>query len=65
MIELAGNYFHLPRIIVKMFLLAGHFEVAAAGEIAIDSFFADNLFDTINRSNRGCVHSLRSLAPVH
>src|SRR5437899_12730609 len=40
-----------------MRLFAGDLEVATAREIAINSLFADDLCDQINRSARGRVHA--------
>src|ERR1700690_2558845 len=65
MIELACNHLHLTSVIVEMLLLAGHFEVAAPGEVAVNGFFADNLLDAID-GLKGCgVHAAREIAFVH
>ena len=48
-IELARDHLHLPRVIVEMLLLAGHFEMAATGEVAVDGFLTDDLLDAIDR----------------
>src|SRR5262249_31772012 len=50
MIELARNDLNLPRVVVKMRLLASNFQVPAAGEIASNTLFPYNLLDTIDRS---------------
>src|SRR5271165_743132 len=65
MIELAGDYLHLARIVVEMLLLAGHFEMAAAGEVAIDGFFSDDLLDAINGLQRRGVHAAGEIVSVH
>src|ERR1700684_2923570 len=65
MVELPANYLRLTGVIVKVFLFAGDFEVAAAGEIAINIFIADNLLDAVDGLQRRGVHALRALAAVH
>ena len=64
-VELAGNDFRLAGVVVKVLLLAGDFEMAAAGEVAVDRFLAHDLFDAIHGRERGGVHALGPLAPVH
>ena len=64
-IEFAGDDFGLAGVVVEMLLLAGDFEVAAAGEVAVDRFFAHDLFDAIYGGQRGGVHALGALAAVH
>ena len=64
-IELAGNDFGLPRVVVEMFLLAGDFEMSAAGEVAVDLFFRDDLLDAVDRGQRRGIHALREFASIH
>ena len=65
MIELAGNHFGLPGVIVEMLLLAGDFNVAATRKVAVDGFVTDYLLDAIDGGQRCRVHSLRELASIH
>ena len=65
MIELARNHFRLPRVIVEMLLLAGHFEMAAAGKVAVNCFLPNDLFDAIDRRKRCGVHAADEIASIH
>lgn len=65
MIEFARDHLRLPRVIVEMLLLAGYFEMAATGEITVDSFFADDPLDAIDGRKRGGVHAAGKVASVH
>src|ERR1700730_9439926 len=64
MIEFASDNFRLAGIVVEMLLLAGHFEVAATGKVAINRFFAHELLNTIDRCQGRGVHALGALAAV-
>src|ERR1700676_508302 len=48
-----------------MLLLAGHLEMSAADEVAVNQFFADNLFDAVDGSQRRGIHALGPFASVH
>ena len=39
-VELARDHFHLAGVVVEVLLLAGDLQMAAAGKVAIDAFFA-------------------------
>src|SRR5262249_31217378 len=56
-IELDLDDLGLALVVIEVFLFAGDFQMAAMGEIAIDPFLADDLLDTINGSERSCIHS--------
>jgi len=47
-----------------MGLLAGHFQVAAAGEIAVDSLFLDDSLDKVDGFERSGVHVLHSFTAI-
>ena len=64
-VELAGDDLSLPGIIVEMLLLAGNFQMTAPGEVAVNLFLANDLFDAIERSQRSSVHTLGPFASVH
>ncbi len=65
MIELARDHLRLAGVVVEMLLLAGHFQVAATREVAIDIFFADNLLHTIDGFEGCSVHALGAFAAIH
>ena len=48
-VELAGDDFGLPRIVVEMLLLASDLEMAAPGEVALNAFFLNDLLDAVHR----------------
>ncbi len=53
-------------VAIEMRLLAGYFEVATTGEIAVDLFFVDDLLDAINgveRSGAHLAHGFDAVAP--
>jgi len=63
-VEFAGDDFGLAGVIVKVLLLAGDFEMAAAGEIAGDGFFFHNLLYAVDGGERGGVHALGAFAAI-
>ena len=63
--ELPRNHFHLARVIVEMFLLAGDFQMPATRKVAVNRFVADDLLHAINRRQGRGIHPLRALATVH
>src|SRR5580698_5565947 len=63
-VEFARDQFSLPCVVVKMLLLAGYFEVATPREIAIDGFFADNPFHTIDGCQRCSIHPFGQLPSI-
>ena len=64
MVELACDDFSLASGIVEVVLLAGDFEMSAAGEVAIHGFFPDDLFDAVERLERGGIHAPGPLAAI-
>ncbi len=57
MAEVACCGFRAATKVVKVLWLARDFEMAAATEIAINVFFADQFFHEINRFERSGVHA--------
>src|SRR5215469_10459663 len=64
MVELALDAGSRFGISVEVRSLAGDFEMAAAGEAAGDRFFFDDLFDEVDRLERGGVHALDEFTAV-
>jgi hypothetical protein len=64
MIELARYDLGLSSEALEMLLFARDLEVAAAQEIALYVFLADNFFDAVDRGNRGGIHLPRLFAPI-
>jgi len=64
-IEIAGNDFNLPRIVIEMSRLAGDFKVPATGEVASDIFLFDDALNGIDGLKRGGVHAPREFASIH
>ena len=64
-VELAGDDFGLAGVVVEMLLLAGDFEMSAAGEVAVDCFFDHDLFDAVDGGERRGIHALSEFASVH
>ena len=51
-------------VVIEMRLLAGDFQMAAAGEAAVDALFVDDFFDEINGFEGSRVHALDEFAAV-
>src|ERR671935_1113203 len=60
--ECARNYFCFVRVIAKMHLLVGDFEMSAAREVAIDAFVAHDLLDRVNGSEGSGKHTASAFA---
>src|SRR5439155_24645055 len=62
--EYACNRLCFVRVVTKVHLLIGDFEMSAAGEVAFDVFVMHDLLDTINRGERSGKHTASAFAAV-
>src|SRR5258706_1421305 len=64
MIKFARNHLRLAAVVVEMLLLAGHFQVAATREVAVNSLVTNNLLHTIDGFEGRGVHALSEFASI-